>query len=140
VPVYYPPVLPGDPVVTYNTGSPGIPAVSAAFTFNMAVTVSSVSGRTITADGSSVTASPDDPSPGQARSLTLMPVGGLFSGLPDPREYTVLYADQYGAAGLDNETGETAWYYVEPSPWRDLFNAVYTPNEGAANAPPALPP
>jgi hypothetical protein len=42
-------------------------------------------------------------------------------------EYTVRYADRYGAAFLKAEGGE-GWYYVEDSGLRRLFNAVYSPN------------
>jgi hypothetical protein len=58
---------------------------------------------------------------------TLMPVAEEF--VPQTgTEYTVGYADRYGAASLKAGDNPPAWYYVEDTGLRRLFNAVYTPN------------
>jgi hypothetical protein len=141
-PVQYPPKLLGEPVVAYS--SEGLPSIT--FTFNMNIPVPDLPGWTVTADGPVLTAAPDSPAPGVPVSLgftaanpqapdkttdieeiTLMPVAGPFPGLAAGTEYTVVYADGYGAAGLHNGS-ETLWQYVEDPFWAALFAAVYIPN------------
>ncbi|MDR0641437.1 MAG: hypothetical protein LBG07_03155 [Treponema sp.] len=143
-PVYYPPVLQGDPAVSYD---PIDLSVSVSFTFNTKVTAAPVEGWTLSGEGTSaITASPLDPLPGIARSLsftaanfedpsqttlvpeiTLIPVGALFTG-PGSGEYTVRHAGPYGTVNLRANNGISTWYYVPDPYWRELFNAVYSPN------------
>ena len=143
------PVLIGSPVVAYTAVQGGI-SLSAAFTFDMAVTLTAPPSDawTVSGDGSAtiIATAAEGQTPGEpvrlnftvanpqaltrtatVPEITLMPVSEAFSGLHNDAEYRVRYADGYGAAGLYDGT-ETAWYYIEPSPWRDLFNAIYTPN------------
>jgi hypothetical protein len=139
---YYSPKLLGDPVVSYSPD--GVPSVT--FTFNMNIAAPDLPGWTVTADGPVLNAVPDSPAPGVPVSLgftaansqdpdkttdieeiTLMPAAGPFSGLAADTEYTVVYADGYGAAGLHNGS-EILWQYVEDPFWAALFAAVYIPN------------
>ncbi|MDR0589367.1 MAG: hypothetical protein LBG25_02355, partial [Spirochaetaceae bacterium] len=149
------PTLTAGPVVTYSGDGQGGVSLSAAFTFDMAVTVTaapsvawSVSGEgtgTITAVAGGQT--PGFPvtlgftvanaeAPGQTTRVpetALMPVAEVFAPIAGT-EYTVGYADQYGAACLKAGGGGEGWYYVEDIDLRRLFNAVYTPN--APGSPP----
>jgi hypothetical protein len=139
---YYPPVLLDDPSVRYSPDG----LVSAAFTFDMDLPAPAVPGWVFTAEGPVITAAPGEPVPGEpvrlsftvahpqdpdktttVPEITLMPVTGDFPGLLSGTEYTVAYADGYGAAGLKNKT-ETLWYYVKDSSWQAVFKAIYIPN------------
>jgi hypothetical protein len=139
---HYPPKLAGDPVVAWSTA--GVPSIT--FTFDMNIPAPDLPGWTVTANGPAITAIPDSPTSGDPVSLgftvanpqdpdkttdieeiTLMPVSGPFSGLSSGSEYTVVYADEYGAAGLHNGV-ETFWQYVEDPLWAALFAAIYIPN------------
>jgi hypothetical protein len=139
------PALTGDPSVFYAAGDG---AVSVRFSFDMAVVVTrSSEGWTITGNGTEViTAAPNPPlTPGFPVTVNLTaangeypdgttvvqaavrPVGGVFARPETDRVYTIEYYDENGAACLVSG-GKTSWVYVGDDYFRDIFDAVYTPN------------
>jgi hypothetical protein len=123
-------------------------AVSATFTFDMAVVVTQpAEGWTITGDGTRViTAAPGSPlTPGipatvnltvgnsacpdrtRAVRATVRPVGGVLTRPETDRVYTLVYYDENGAAGLASGP-DTAWFYAADDGFRNTLNAVHSSN------------
>jgi hypothetical protein len=139
------PVLQGAPAISYD---PSTGKVSVGFTFDMAVQAGDMDGWTLTGNGTAeITAVPDAPVPGTPLAavlsvanpsapdkkltvpITVMPVEAVFTRGDTPVEYTVEYADHYGAAGIRPAAGDLTWYYIpEDQGLLKVFTAVYTPN------------
>jgi hypothetical protein len=121
-------------------------AVSAVFTFDKAVTVTSPSSGTVLSNSNkTVTVTPATTTPGTTATVslivsangksttvtkTVMSIGNNPPALPTSGTYTVVYYDAYSAtssvAGLKKDSA-TTWYLVSGTN-RALFNAIYTPN------------